>query len=126
MRSVTACSRSPRLSGLASARSAPAPSAPSRGKPWPEWKQPDTPGMPSRPAMSTEKQLLPDPGQPHVLVVDDDPGIRELVSDYLGKNEFRVTAVADGNAMRAALADAVVDLIVLDLRLRSEDGMAIA
>src|SRR5712671_37404 len=78
------------------------------------------------PAMSIAKQPFPDPGQPHVLVVDDDPVIRELVSDYLGKNEFRVTAVADGKAMRAALADEVVDLIVLDLRLRAEDGMAIA
>ena len=36
---------------------------------------------------------------PHVLVVDDDPTIRELVSDYLGSNELRVTAVADGQAM---------------------------
>jgi two-component system, OmpR family, response regulator len=63
---------------------------------------------------------------PHVLVVDDDPAIRELVSDYLGSNEFRVTAVADGRAMQAVLAEQVVDLIVLDLRLRGEDGMALA
>src|SRR5258706_4710649 len=76
--------------------------------------------------MSTDKQPIPDPGQPHVLGGDDDPVIRELGSDYLGKNEFRVPAVADGKAMRAALADEVVDLIVLDLRLRAEDGMAIA
>src|SRR5258706_2889525 len=76
--------------------------------------------------MSTAKQPIPDPGKPHVLVVDDDPGIRELVADYLGQNEFRVTAVADGKAMRDALADEVVDLIVLDLRLRAEDGMTIA
>ena len=32
--------------------------------------------------MSTAKQPFLDPGQPHVLVVDDDPGIRELVTDY--------------------------------------------
>ena len=76
--------------------------------------------------MSTAKQPSPDPGRPHVLVVDDDPGIRELVSDYLGSNEFRVTAVADGHAMQTALAEAVVDLVVLDLRLRAEDGMALA
>jgi DNA-binding response OmpR family regulator len=63
---------------------------------------------------------------PHVLVVDDDPTIRELVSDYLGRNELRVTAVADGSAMRAVLADQVVDLLVLDLKLRAEDGMALA
>src|SRR3954463_7348100 len=63
---------------------------------------------------------------PHVLVVDDDPTIRELVSDYLGKNELRVTAVSDGSAMRDILKDQVIDLLVLDLGLRSEDGMAIA
>src|SRR5437868_9796697 len=63
---------------------------------------------------------------PHVLVVDDDPTIRELVSDYLGKNELRVTAVSDGSAMRDVLKDQVVDLLVLDLGLRGEDGMAIA
>jgi DNA-binding response OmpR family regulator len=63
---------------------------------------------------------------PHVLAVDDDPVIRELISDYLGQNGFRVTAVADGRAMQAALTEQVVDLIVLDLKLQAEDGMAIA
>ena len=63
---------------------------------------------------------------PHVLVVDDDPTIRELVSDYLGKNDLRVTAVSDGRSMQAILADQVVDLVVLDLKLRGEDGMALA
>ncbi len=63
---------------------------------------------------------------PHVLVVDDDPTIRDLVSDYLGRNEFRVSAVADGRAMQERLGQEVVDLVVLDLRLRGEDGMALA
>src|SRR5574340_353467 len=63
---------------------------------------------------------------PHILVVDDDPTIRELVADYLGANDIRVTAVADGEAMHQVLAEQVVDLIVLDLRLRGEDGMALA
>src|SRR3954465_11711777 len=63
---------------------------------------------------------------PHVLVVDDDPTIRELVSDYLGKNELRVTAVADGRSMQEILADQIVDLVVLDLKLRGEDGMSLA
>jgi DNA-binding response OmpR family regulator len=65
-------------------------------------------------------------GDPHVLAVDDDPTIRELISDYLGQHDLRVTAVADGRAMREVLAQEVVDLIVLDLRLKSEDGMALA
>jgi DNA-binding response OmpR family regulator len=64
--------------------------------------------------------------QPHVLAVDDDPTIRQLIGDYLAQNEFRVTAVADGRAMQDVLASQVVDLVVLDLRLQAEDGMALA
>src|SRR5256714_8191784 len=63
---------------------------------------------------------------PHVLAVDDDPTIRGVIEDYLKQNELRVTAVADGRAMQAVLAEEVVDLIVLDLKLRGEDGMALA
>src|SRR5579862_748177 len=62
----------------------------------------------------------------HVLAVDDDPGIRGVIVDYLSRNDLRVTAVADGPAMQEVLAQDVVDLVVLDLRLRAEDGMAIA
>jgi two-component system OmpR family response regulator len=63
---------------------------------------------------------------PHVLTLDDDPSVRQLVRDYLVENELRVTAVATGASMRRTLAEQVVDLIVLDLRLKSEDGMALA
>src|SRR6202790_838571 len=62
----------------------------------------------------------------HVLAIDDDPILREAVADYLGQHEFRVTAVADGRAMQAVLASEVVDLVVLDLKLQAEDGMALA
>jgi two-component system, OmpR family, response regulator len=61
----------------------------------------------------------------HILAVDDDPVIREAIVDYLGQYEFRVTAVADGAAMQAVLASDVVDLIVLDLTLRAEDGISL-
>jgi DNA-binding response OmpR family regulator len=61
-----------------------------------------------------------------VLAVDDEPMMRDLIADYLGQNGFRVTAVADGRAMRSVLAEEVVDLVVLDLRLKSEDGMVLA
>ena len=43
-----------------------------------------------------------------------------------GQHEFRVTTVGDGHAMRAVLASEVVDLLVLDLKLRAEDGMSLA
>jgi len=62
----------------------------------------------------------------HVLVVDDDPLIRTAVADYLGEHQFRVTTVADGEAMLAAIADDVVDMVVLDVRLGRDDGMALA
>jgi two-component system, OmpR family, response regulator len=64
--------------------------------------------------------------EPHVLAVDDDPLIREMIADYLLKHDLRVTAVADGSAMNEVLAAEVVDLIVLDLKLRTEDGMNLA
>jgi len=62
----------------------------------------------------------------HVLVVDDDPIIRAAVAEYLRGHEFRVTAVADGEAMLATIADEVVDLLVLDVKLEREDGMVLA
>jgi two-component system OmpR family response regulator len=68
----------------------------------------------------------PQTASAHILAVDDDPIIREAITDYLGRYEFRVTAVADGGAMQAALAHEVIDLVVLDLKLVTEDGMALA
>ena len=50
----------------------------------------------------------------HVLVVDDDPTIREAIAEYLSQHEFRVTTVGDGQAMEAVLAREVVHLVVLD------------
>jgi len=63
---------------------------------------------------------------PHILVVDDDLTVRQLLTDYLSERELRVTSVADGVAMHKALNESVVDLIVLDLKLPSENGMSIA
>jgi two-component system OmpR family response regulator len=59
----------------------------------------------------------------HILIVDDDREIRSLLSDYLQKNGYRVTAVGDGKAMRKQLEQTHVDLIVLDLMLPGEDGL---
>jgi len=60
------------------------------------------------------------------LVVDDDPQIRGLLEEYLTSNELRVTVAANGREMSGILADEAIDLVVLDLRLAGEDGMAIA
>ena len=63
---------------------------------------------------------------PHVLVVDDDAAIRTLLTDYLGDNDMRVTAVANGRDMREAFDREAIDIVVLDLRLPGEDGLMLA
>ena len=62
----------------------------------------------------------------HVLLVDDDELLRDLVTSYLEAHGFRVTPAADGRAMREVLARAPVDLILLDLTLPGEDGFTLA
>ena len=61
-----------------------------------------------------------------VLVVDDDPALRELLSDYLTANGMVVEAVGDGAAMRSALLAGMPGAIVLDLMLPGEDGLSLA
>ena len=61
----------------------------------------------------------------HILIVDDDKDIRELLEAYLRKHGFKVTAVANGRRMSAAVESNVIDLIVLDLMLQGEDGLTL-
>ncbi|MFJ4195392.1 response regulator [Pseudomonas sp. NPDC089534] len=61
----------------------------------------------------------------HILIVDDDREIRELVGGYLTKNGLRTTVVADGRQMRSFLAADTADLIVLDLMLPGDDGLVL-
>jgi two-component system, OmpR family, response regulator len=90
------------------------------------------PGTASQEPMSFATSGKADPetethaAHPHILVVDDDPAIRELVAAYLGQNDLRVTTVADGVAMRALLGNEVIDLVVLDLKLGAESGLDLA
>jgi two-component system, OmpR family, response regulator len=63
--------------------------------------------------------------RPHILVVDDDRDIRTLLCDYLEKNGFRTSAVAEGKALRRTLEHTHVDLIVLDLMLPGDDGLTL-
>src|SRR5688572_29987805 len=62
----------------------------------------------------------------HILVVDDDHDIREMVADYLRKNGFRTSLAADGREMRAILDTNAVDLIVLDLMMPGDDGLVLS
>ena len=61
----------------------------------------------------------------HVLVVDDDAEIRSLLSEYLERNGYRVSAVADGRGMWAALESKRPDLVVLDVMLPGDDGLTL-
>lgn len=61
----------------------------------------------------------------HILVVDDDAEIRDLLRTYLGKNGYRVTLAADGKGMWTALDQGRIDLIVLDLMLPGDDGLVL-
>lgn len=62
----------------------------------------------------------------HLLVVDDDPELRDLLARYLGEQGFQVSTVEDGPTMDAFLAKEQPDLIILDLMLPGEDGLSIA
>lgn len=62
----------------------------------------------------------------HILIVDDDPGLRELLTEYFEKEGFSVGSAADGKAMHAHLESHTADLIVLDLMLPGDDGLTLA
>ena len=68
------------------------------------------------------------PGQPpddaaHLLVVDDDRRIRELLSRFLGANGFRVTAAASGEEARRHLSMMAFDLLIVDVMMPGESGL---
>lgn len=65
------------------------------------------------------------PPQEHLLVVDDDAEIRQLLATYLRDNGYRVTAVADGRGMRGAMSAGDPDLVILDVMLPGEDGVSL-
>jgi len=75
--------------------------------------------------IGTDSQGSPADGL-RLLVVDDDPGICELLSRYLGEQGFRVSTVEDGIAMDRWLAVNKPDLVILDLMLPGEDGLSLA
>ncbi len=66
-----------------------------------------------------------DPVAPHILVVDDDREIRDLLAKFLARHGYRVTTARDGAEMFKALGDWRFDLVVLDLMLPGEDGLSL-
>jgi len=63
--------------------------------------------------------------RPRILVVDDDPDLRDLLRDYLGKQDMDVRTVADGDALRVALERDGCDLLILDVMLPGDDGLTL-
>ncbi|MFO1039846.1 MAG: response regulator [Geminicoccaceae bacterium] len=61
-----------------------------------------------------------------IIVVDDEPDLRDLLVDYLGSQGFEVRTAADGAALDALLAERPADLVVLDVNMPGEDGFSVA
>jgi two-component system OmpR family response regulator len=60
-----------------------------------------------------------------IVVVDDDPGIRDVVHDFLSRHGYEVEAVPDAQGLNRVLSRGQVDLVVLDVMLPGEDGLAV-
>jgi two-component system, OmpR family, phosphate regulon response regulator OmpR len=65
-------------------------------------------------------------GQPHLLVVDDDRRLRELLRDFLGRNGYRVNVAGDAIEARQQLAGFAFDLMILDVMMPGESGLDLA
>jgi DNA-binding response OmpR family regulator len=79
--------------------------------------------------MSSDSQLFDrviEPMAPHILALDDDPDIRRVLTEYFAGQELRITAVATGREMLSIVETEAIDLLLLDLRLPGEDGLALA
>jgi DNA-binding response OmpR family regulator len=63
---------------------------------------------------------------PHIVVVDDEAELREMVQEYLVDHGFLVSQADGGETLRAIMAERPVDLVVLDINMPGEDGLSIA
>jgi DNA-binding response OmpR family regulator len=61
----------------------------------------------------------------HILVVEDDDGVRDIIEEYLSGEGYRVSTASHGEAMRRVLTQSAVDLVLLDAVLPGEDGLAL-
>ena len=62
----------------------------------------------------------------HIVVVDDEPDLREGVQEYLLDHGFAVSSVDGGKSLRALMCERAVDLVILDINMPEEDGLSIA
>ena len=75
---------------------------------------------------TAQRRDCPPDDAPHVLIVDDDQRIRDLLTRYLVENGFRVTPAADATAARAAMRGLRFDLVILDVNMPGESGLDLA
>ena len=61
----------------------------------------------------------------HILICDDEPNLREMLAEYLGKRGYRTSLAAGAEELRAHLAEARPDLILLDINMPGEDGLSV-
>jgi two-component system, OmpR family, response regulator len=64
-------------------------------------------------------------GEPHVLLVDDERDILDPLASYLSKNGFRVSKARDASAARELLAAHAIDIALIDIMMRGEDGLSL-
>lgn len=77
------------------------------------------------PAALDSKQWTDMEDSPHLLVVDDDREIRDLLSRFLSRHGYRVTMAKDAREARRLVADARIDLMILDIMMPGEDGLSL-
>ena len=70
--------------------------------------------------------MLQGMGSAHIVVVDDEPDLRELVQSYLTRHGLAVSVASSGDDLRALMAERPVDLAILDVNMPGEDGITIA
>ncbi len=77
-------------------------------------------------SQALQAKELASPAPPVVMVVDDEPELRALLSEYLGRHGFTVHALADAAAARTLLAQTTPDIAVLDINMPGENGLSLA
>ena len=64
--------------------------------------------------------------RPHIVVVEDEPVQRQMLADYLARQNFQISALGDGAALRRLVEHELPALVMLDVGLPGEDGFALA
>ena len=72
------------------------------------------------------RSRAPDDNCPHILVIDDDSRIRDLLARYLQEHGFRVTTAIDAASARATMRSLSFDLLILDVMMPHESGLDFA